>query len=66
MQGPRNKELRVGRTCGSGGCQVSKLPIDPRRGTGWVAPGSAGRRQLGLQLVEGVGAGSVRSGHGAA
>lgn len=32
MRGGRNKELRAGRTCGSGGCQVPELPIDPRSG----------------------------------
>lgn len=66
MRGPRNKELWVGRTCGSGGCQVPKLPIDPRLGCGRVAPGSARRRRLGLRRAEGLGARSAGGGHGAA
>ncbi|KAM5203995.1 uncharacterized protein RBU33_011294 [Hipposideros larvatus] len=66
LRGPRNKELRVGRTCGSGGCQVPKLSIDPRLGRGRVAPGSARRRRLGLLQAEGLGARSAGRGHGAA
>lgn len=66
MRGPRNKELWVGRTCGSGGCQVPKLPIDPRLGCGRVAPGSARRRRLGLRRAKGLGARSAGGGHGAA
>lgn len=66
MRGPRNKELRVGRTCGSGGCQVPKLSIDPHLGRGRVAPGSARRRRLRLLQAEGLGARSAGRGHGAA
>lgn len=57
VRGPRNKELRAGRTCGGGGCQVPELPIDPRPGRGRAAPGSARPRAARATASGGAGRG---------